>query len=241
MTVPVRTLVPLRAAIIADVPVLIGAPPIADAPLPTVLWFHGFRADALAHAAELERCAHSGFLAVGVDVVGHGARHDASITPRLATTPGGAMAIMLPRVDESIAELPALIAALVMSHHADPERVSAVGISMGAFLVYRAIAAGVPLRAAVAILGSPHHPGTGSPHEAIEQFGDTALLSITAEHDVSVPPAPARVFHDALLARCASPDRHRHRSLTGAGHLTSGGEWTVAMQWTMDWLEHHAR
>jgi cobalamin biosynthesis protein CobT len=53
-------------------------------PLPTVLWCHGFRADALAHAAQLEQCAQAGFLAVGIDAVGHGARREHDIDARIA-------------------------------------------------------------------------------------------------------------------------------------------------------------
>ncbi len=233
--------VSLQALTIAGAPVLLAAPAHSPAPLPTVLWFHGFRADALAHAAELERCADAGFLAVGVDVAGHGARHDPTIGSWLATTAGGAMAVMLPLVDESIAELPALIAELVATHGADASRVSLVGISMGAFLAYRAIATALPLRAVVALLGSPQQLGANSPHEAIDQFRDVALLSITAEYDVSVPPEPTRAFHAALAARFGASDRHHHHVLAGAGHLTSSAQWAEAMQLTMDWLHTKAR
>ncbi len=83
--------VPLHALNIAGVPVLMAAPALDGAPFPTVLWFHGFRADALAHAGELERLASAGFLAVGIDAVGHGARRDRTISDRIVTTDGGAM------------------------------------------------------------------------------------------------------------------------------------------------------
>ena len=62
------------ARTLAGVPCLIAEPAPTESSRPVVLWCHGFRADALAHAAELELCAAAGFLAVGIDAVGHGAR-----------------------------------------------------------------------------------------------------------------------------------------------------------------------
>jgi cephalosporin-C deacetylase-like acetyl esterase len=56
------------------VPVLIARPAVGDPPWPAVLWYHGFTADRNASRPELETLAKVGFLAVGVDAVGHGAR-----------------------------------------------------------------------------------------------------------------------------------------------------------------------
>jgi predicted esterase len=166
----------------------------------------------LAHAAELERCARAGFLAVGIDAVGHGARLDATIPARLSEA-GGALPIMLEQVTQTIGELPALVDALAVEFGADRERVSLVGISMGAFLAYGAIASGVlPLRAVVALLGSPEWPGETSAHLTPERFTDVALLSITAEHDVSVPPAAAVRLHTSLDARFGADGAHARRS-----------------------------
>jgi dienelactone hydrolase len=202
-----------------------------------ILWYHGFRADARGHAAELERCATAGFLAVGVDAVGHGARRDPHLDARIAASPKGAFPLMLEVVEATVAELPALLDGMADLFPIDRGRISAVGISMGAFLVYRAIVAGPPLRAAVALLGSPEWPNERSPHHDRVAFGPIALLSITAEHDVSVPPEPARRFHAELREMFHAPDRHRHHELRGAGHLTTGTEWDEAMAATVQWLQ----
>jgi uncharacterized protein len=225
---------------IAGVPVLMAVPVAARArPIPLVLWCHGFRADALGHAAELERCARAGFLAIGIDAVGHGARRDAALDDRI-TEAGGALPVMLAQVEHTVGELPALIHALVMQHGADRARVSLVGISMGAFLAYRAVTAGVPLRAVVALLGSPEWPTTTSAHRAPMLFRDCALLSITAEHDVSVPPAAVVRLHAALDERFGATPSRVHAVLHGAGHLTSRTEWEHAMRATMEWLLEYA-
>ncbi len=232
---------PLQARTVAGVPVLIASPastpdtpPIAT---PVVLWFHGFRADALAHAAELERCAADGFLAVGIDAVGHGARLHTDLDERLARTPGGAFPVMLELAEATVHELPALIDSLALHHGADASRVSAVGISMGAFLLYRAIAYGIPVRAAVALLGSPQWPGPSSAHTSLAAFAKVRLLSITAEYDESVPSGPVTQLHTRLEATQTSHAIHRHHVLRGAGHLTSATEWHEAMTETTSWLQ----
>ena len=201
-----------------------------------VLWCHGFRADALAHAAELERCARAGFLAVGVDAVGHGARRDEAIASRMQRM-GGALPVMLDLMERTVLELPALIDTLVREHQADAARISLVGISMGAFLAYRAVTAGIPLRAVVALLGSPEWPGPSSAHLHPGAFRDVSLLSITAEHDVSVPPAAVVRLHRQVDAQFGASSERVHQQLRGAGHLTSANEWQEAMGHTMSWLQ----
>lgn len=229
------------SATLAGVPVLVARPHVRPAhPLPTVLWCHGFRADALAHAAQLEQCAQAGFLAVGIDAVGHGARREHDLDARINRM-GGALPIMLQQVEQTVGELPAVIETLVEYFDADRTRVSMVGISMGAFLAYRALGAAVPLRAVVALLGSPEWPGDTSAHLAPERLSEAALLSITAEHDASVPPAAVVRLHATLDERFGRRASRRHDVLAGAGHLTSDAEWARAMAATMQWLATHGR
>ena len=226
---------PCHAETLAGIPVLIAEPEASAHPLPVVFWCHGFGADALAHAAELERCAARGFLAVGIDAIDHGARHSDDLAVRLEAAAGGAMAVMLELVVRGAHELPRLIDALTDTRRIDRARVSLVGISMGAFLGYGAIASGVQLRSVVALLGSPEWPDVRSPDLSIEAFRDVSLLSITAEHDTHVPPGPASRFHVDLAMRYPL-GRHRYHELRGAGHLTSGDQWREAMDETMAWL-----
>ena len=231
---------------IVGVPVLIATPstPSAERPAPlrpVVLWMHGFRADALAHAADLERCAALGFVAVGVDAVDHGARSSPLLIERLQRSASGALPVMLDVMEATVRELPALIEALVAEYGVDRDRVSLVGISMGAFLAYRAVTAGVPLRAVVAMLGSPEWPSDTSAHRSLSAFRAVSLLSITAEHDVSVPPAAVYRLHDALDAMPGPATAHGHYELRGSGHLTNAAQWAEALAETMAWMERYGR
>lgn len=234
----------VRGATIAGVPVLI-ATPLASfperRPRPAVLWMHGFRADALAHATELERCAARGFVAVGVDAVDHGARSSPQLAERLQRSEHGALPVMLDVMEATVCELPALIEALVAECGVDRDGISLVGISMGAFLAYRAVTADVPLRAVVALLGSPEWPSATSAHRSLSAFRTVSLLSITAEHDVSVPPAAVFRLHDALHAMPGPATAHRRYEPRGSGHLTNAAQWAEAMAETMAWLERYGR
>jgi len=242
---------PVRALKIAGVPVLLAKPRGAFAQtgleartelrepttaLPTVIWVHGFRADALAHARELERCADAGLLAIGIDAVGHGARADSDIAARIASTPGGALAVMSEYVDQTLQEFPALLDALVDQHRADRSNTSIVGISMGAFLVYRALRLSIPFARCVALLGAPPRDLTIPDFAAMLVAQSTSLLSITAEHDVNVPPRAVMELHTALADLSHDDTRFAHHVLRGAGHLTSAAQWAEAMQLTMAWL-----
>ncbi len=229
----------MQALVLARAPALLATPAQGAAPFPTVLWFHGFRADALAHAAELEQCAALGMIAVGIDAIDHGARANPELAARLARSPDGAMPVMLDLADRTIAEVPAIVDTLVREYDADRSRVAFVGISMGAFLVYRAITAGIPMRAAVALLGAPSS-GASAPDIIASHYRHVALLSITAEHDASVPPVATRALH-RQLSESAIPNAraHRHHELRGAGHLTNAAQWDEAMRETRAWLIQH--
>ena len=226
---------------LAGVPVLLAHRAEHEGPLPVVLWFHGFRAAAADNRGELARIAAEGFLAVGVDAVGHGARRDPELAARIAASPAGALPVMLAQADATAAELPALVRALADAGLGDPSRVSLVGVSMGGFLAYRAATVLPALRAVVALLGSPEWSGDDGPHRRPHVFHDLALLSITAERDASVPPDAARRFHEALATAHPNPARARHLELEGAEHLMSGEQWEAAMTAMLDWLRAHGR
>ena len=234
---------------LAGVPVLLAHGAEHDGPpregsSPVVLWLHGFRAAAADNQAELARIAAEGFLAVGVDAVGHGERRDPDLAARIAASPGGALPVMLAQAEATAAELRALVRALAGAGLGDPSRVSLVGVSMGGFLAYRAatvLSELSELRAVVALLGSPEWPGDESPHRRPHAFHDVALLSITAERDASVPPEAARRFHAGLATSHPDPARVRYLELSGAEHLMSGEQWEAAMTAMVDWLRTHGR
>ncbi|HEX9984574.1 MAG TPA: alpha/beta fold hydrolase [Thermoanaerobaculia bacterium] len=200
-------------------------------PRATLLWFHGLSVDKETHRAELERFARAGILAVGIDAAGHGERRLPDFEARFAGSQEEVLPPMLELVLETAREIPRIIDALGV-----PE-IAIAGVSMGAFVVYRALTLDPRITTAAALLGSPRWRHDESPDRFIDQFFPKALLSITAEQDVNVPPHDARELHAALTPRYASaPERLRYRELPGAEHLVNEAEWNASIDEIIEWV-----
>jgi dienelactone hydrolase len=224
---------------LGSVPSLLVAPRERTAPLPTVLWFHGLGADKDVHQPELEQLAARGFLAVGVDAAGHGERRLPDLAERIAAPRAEALHTMLELAAQTALDVRGVLRILIDRGIADASHIGAVGISMGGYLVYRLIVIEPMIRTAVALLGSPEWPRGDSPHRHPQAFDATALLSITAECDGSVPPAAARDFHRVLSRTHPDPRRLRYVELSGAQHLMDAASWGTAMTETIGWLVSH--
>lgn len=225
---------------IGGVPLLLATSQDA-AGLPLVLWFHGFGVDKETHRKELRQLAEAGFLAVGVDAAGHGARRLPDLDARQAAPREQALRTVTELARQTADEIPAVVRALVDEGLADGGRVGAAGVSMGGYVVYGAVLAEPAIRAAVSILGSPEWPHGDSPHRHPDGFRRTALLSITAEHDENVPPAAARELHRRLGEAPPGSPPHRYVELPGAVHLMGEEDWNRTMDETLRWLAHHLR
>jgi dienelactone hydrolase len=197
------------------------------APRPAAFWFHGFNSDANANRAELERLAAAGFLAIGVDAVGHGARRWPNLDDIAAAAREETLRAMRIMVNDTAHELGTVIDVLAAEGEID-DRIGVAGVSMGGYLVYRALTLEPRIRAAVALLGSPDDIHDSALHP-------TALLSITAQRDVNVPPTDARALHDRLRWPTA-----RYMEIEGAEHLMTQEQWNHAMDETVNWLTTYA-
>ena len=214
----------MRAPTIAGVPALIayrGAMMPRNAP--TILYYHGFGGRKENEVAALSSLARRGFLAVGLDNVGHGARRLPNFDQHFdGLEPGAELeARFLTLVRATAQEIPALIDELIAHGMANPERIGVAGWSMGGFIAYAAITTDRRIRAAAPILGAPEWrlPWPESPHYTPERFFPTALLSQTAGEDQRVPPHFARQFHERLQPYYAtSPERLCYREYEKIGH-----------------------
>lgn len=215
---------------VGHVPALVALP--AAVPAPAVVWLHGLGADALANAAELERLARAGFVAVGIDAAGHGRRRAVDLDDLLDAPPAVTLLGMRALADETVSDLPDVLETIA----AWPEvrgGVALAGVSMGGIIVYRALVRGVRVRAAVALLGDPTWPREREDDVAGE-IARTPLLSVTAERDENVPPAAARRLHERLATHPRAI--HRYVELAGAPHLMGPEDWNRAMDAMVDWL-----
>lgn len=219
-----------------NVPLLV-VRPAGTPPFPTVLWFHGLGVSKNTHEKELQQLAAAGFLAVGVDAAGHGERALPALPQRIAeASQEEALRLMLPLAELTARDVPLVVRTLADEGLADERRIALAGISMGAYVVYRAVGIVQGIRAAVALLGSPEWPEGISPHWDPAAFRQTAILSITAERDVNVPPGGARDFHHVLDEDRDRAAPARYLELPGATHLMNDADWTRAMTETVAWL-----
>lgn len=194
------------------------------APRATLLWYHGLGVSKETHIPELERFARAGIRAVGVDAAGHGERRLPNFEERFAPPREVIEPLLFQLVNESVAEIPSILDAL------DVEQAALCGVSFGGYITYRGAAREPRVTSAVALLGSPDANDAGA-------MFPTALLSLTAENDVNVPPAAAREFHHALESRYAgAPDRLSYHEYPGAVHAMKEEEWDDAMERLIEWV-----
>ena len=231
------TLIERERTLLAGVPVLLVRPVSLRAPAPTVLWFHGLGADKDVHLPELHRFAEVGLVAVGVDAVGHGERRPTTDEHQLARSPNDGLRTFESLVAGTVAEVPALIDALIERGLADSGRIAVAGVSMGGCIVYGAIPGDRRIGAAVALMGSPERTQLGPGRFADDLFFPTALLSITAERDTVVPPAAAQALHARLAPFYGQdPDRLSLLTISAAPHFMSAQDWERAVGQACAWL-----
>lgn len=205
-----------------------------------VLFYHGLFAEIAGQTKELVSLADHGYLAVGVDAVGHGVRRWPDLEARLAA--GGRGDVVFGEVvGSSLQEVPGLLDALLAGDMARPGRLAVAGISMGGYIAYGAAARVPRFEACLPILGSPRWGIPGSPAEAPDAFYPVALLAQNAGADQNVPPDAAREFTEVLRPRYAgAPERLRYVEYPGCGHFMPEAEWerlwTRAVAWLERWI-----
>lgn len=207
----------------------------------TILFYHGLGASKEANRAELHSLAEHGYLAVGIDNVGHGERRYPDFDRRFAVR--DAWPEVIRAVEATAREVPAVCDAL-RERGLARNGLGVAGISMGGFIVYGALLAEPRLQVATPILGSPRwwEHSMDSPHRRLDRFYPRAILSQNAGRDANVPPTDARRFHQALAEYYADiPDRHRYVEFEDAEHFMPEHQWRVLWQNVLAWFDRFLR
>jgi dienelactone hydrolase len=216
-------------ASIGDVPALLryrGSPERA-AEHGTVLFYHGFGGTKERAEDYLTALAKAGFLAVGLDAVGHGERRYPDFAVRFDdgrwdTHFEEVETRFLQLLDDTAAEVPSVNNELLARGWARADRIGISGRSLGGCVCYAAVLADDRIRAAVSIAGSPEWtlPRAHSPHHHPDGFFPAAVLSLAAELDEHCPPAQIRAFHAELEPRyTCEPDRISYVEYPEVGHF----------------------
>ncbi|MFC1707495.1 hypothetical protein ACFL59_11895, partial [Planctomycetota bacterium] len=138
----------------------------------TILFYHGLGVSKLAHLPELRRLARAGFLAIGLDNVGHGERRYPDYEDRFS--PPRSDAAFFEVVRETAAEVPSVLDELVRLGLAQNDRLGVGGISLGGYIAYGAVLADRRLRVATPVIGSPVWNGC-SAHSLALLFGGKGI------------------------------------------------------------------
>lgn len=198
---------------------------------------HGLHSHKEAMAKEAWSLAEAGYLVVAVDAVGHGERQE--------ERDWNDMDVRFASLRETALESAHLVATL-RRRFPELQRVGALGVSLGAFTLFSAIAEypGL-LDSASLILGSPRWPGISSrsglwqhsPHHWPDHTFPTALLVQNAGQDEYVETGDARDFAASLAPYYShAPWRLRYREYPSSGHFMRGQDWDTAWYETLAWF-----
>ncbi len=212
----------------------------------TILFYHGFGESKDKYVEVLTRFAAAGFLAIGIDGVGHGERRYPDFTERFPPIQPPLIgdtqleAAFLSVVRATTQEIPAIIDALFERSWVYGGRLGISGHSFGGFVTYAAVVAEKRIRVAASVVGSPQWklPWPESPHLHIDQFFPAALLSQTASNDTRVLPDFARELHQRLVSYYAqTPERLRYIEYQDSAHDLSEQDWQQAWENVVHWFE----
>jgi uncharacterized protein len=214
---------------IAGVPALLRyrESPEAAAGHGTVLFYHGFGGTKERPEAYLNALAEAGFLAVSLDAVGHGERRypDFEVifdNKRWDTEFEEVETHFLKVLDDTAAEVPAIVDDLLARDWAQADRVGVAGRSLGGNIAFASVLADSRVRAAVSVVGSPEWtlPRPHSPHHHPGRFFPAAVLAQAAEFDEHCPPGEVGAFFAALEPWYApEPARIEYVEYRGVGHF----------------------
>ncbi len=211
----------------------------------TVLFYHGFGGGKERVEVYLRALAEAGFLAAGLDAVGHGERRRADFEvifnpARWDEQFEATETDFLQLIDDTVAEVPSIVDDLLARGWAREDRVGIGGRSLGGNISYGAVLADPRVRVAAPIVGSPEWtlPWACSPHHFPERFFPAAVLSQAAELDEFVPPEPIREFHAALSSWYArEPERACYVEYHGVGHFLTPELNDESCRRVVEWFE----
>ncbi|WP_372371018.1 alpha/beta hydrolase family protein [Candidatus Uabimicrobium sp. HlEnr_7] len=208
----------------------------------TILFFHGLGASKDAQIHDLKNLAKSGFLVVGVDNVGHGERRYLDFEQKFSVQNPDLERDFQQAVLETAQEVPIIIEELEKKELIFNGNIGITGISMGGFVTYRAVIEYAHFKAAVSILGSPKwkNNDSHSPHLYMQKFAPTALMSLNAGKDTSVPAFEAKNFHGELAEYYTEINKLEYIEYPDSEHFMLENDWNDLWnnmtKWFSKWL-----
>ncbi len=209
---------------------------------PVVLYQHGYTGRKENELGSLLGLVERGYRVVATDARLHGERRPADFAERFEQDFGRHFVQV---VTETAADVSVVLDELGV------EEAGFIGISMGAFIAYQAMAREPRLTTLVPFIGSPGW--VPSVTERVEKLGAAlrercgqdpgnagclpALLIMNGEQDELVPPEGARLLAEALRPLYAGvPERLEFHLDPGLGHTVTEEMWRAGFDWISRFL-----
>jgi pimeloyl-ACP methyl ester carboxylesterase len=223
----------------AEIPALVMSPPEQPA-APVVVYQHGYTGRKENDLGNLFALAERGYRTVSLDARLHGERRPADFAERFERDFPGTFRQV---VEETAADLSVVVDELEVT------KAGFIGVSMGAYIAYRALVHEPRLAAVVPFIGSPSWPAelpervselAGTLQERGRQRGPEglpALLIMNGQQDELVSPEGATLLHQALRPiYAAAPDRLEYSLDPALGHAVTEPMWRAAVDWIARFL-----
>ena len=187
--------------------------------------------------AELESLASNGFLAVGIDNVGHGDRQYTDFDARFSEDNQNRLQNIINAVNATADEIGLIIDYLVSNKIANESSIGIAGISMGAFIAYKIPTLDHRVKTISAILGSPEHSFTNM-NNYVKQYDSISLLSQNAAKDNLVSPCKARNLHHKLKKSFKNyNERFKYIEYQNSGHFMEEADWIQCWDLNLEWFK----
>jgi pimeloyl-ACP methyl ester carboxylesterase len=207
---------------------------------PVVVYQHGYTGRKENDLGNLFALAERGYRTVSLDARRHGERRTADTAERFEQDFAGTFGEV---VAGTAADLSAVLDGLGVG------RAGFIGVSMGAYIAYRALVDEPRLAAVVPFIGSPGWQGelpervpelAATLRERARRAGPEglpALLIMNGQQDELVTPEGATLLHQALLPIYAdAPDRLEYSLDPALGHAVTEPMWRAAVEWIARFL-----
>ncbi|OGV19608.1 MAG: hypothetical protein A2X47_00580 [Lentisphaerae bacterium GWF2_38_69] len=202
-----------------------------------VIMYHGSSASKEIHEKELKSIAEAGLLAIGIDCVWHGERLNPDLENLFNHNNPDMFKNMLKAVNATALELPVLTDFLNKNLGVQNRRIGILGISMGAFIVYKALSIYPKIKCSAAILGTPKYCLYESGNY-LKSFSKHNLLSVNAGKDQYISNKETRHLHSILKKRYESyADRFLYKEYKLSDHFMLPDDWNDCWHCSLDFLK----
>ncbi len=204
-----------------------------------VIFYHGLGASKESNFTELEGIASVGFLAVGIDNVGHGERRESNFENLFSENNIDRVKNIYRYVKETAEEVEEIISFLMSKFSLKNPKISVCGISMGGCIAYLTPQYSNKINVVSSILGTPiwHNVGDNF-QDRIILYKNVALLSQNGALDDIICASDVQRFHSILNETYHSAN-HKFVKYDWSGHFMREEDWYTACSLSVDWIKNH--